>query len=226
MATINNTIRPRILVLHGFFDSAQNREHQMRSLTRTMKDMEFVFINSSFPFVNYGFLKPDEDPPADQRYQWFSYRPEWPVTDYSYDTLNESVTFIVNYIQHNGPFHGLLGFSQGAIVCVAALLNVVPQISLPDCMKFAIIVGCPSINDPTVKSALDNIKQHQQQIATLHVSGMNDTLITSAMSEMVFNCFDPSKAEFYQHKGGHYVPSDPPFRQKLRDFVQRTMSSP
>ena len=227
MATTNISARIRVLVLHGFFDSAQNREQQMRSLVRTMKDIDFVFINSPFPFVNYGFLKPGENPPADQRYQWFSYRPEWPVTDYPYDTLNESVTSVIDYIKQNGPFQGVLGFSQGAIVGVATLLNILPQLPLPDCVKFGILVGCPTINDPTLKSALHNLKQQQrEQISTLHVSGMNDTLITSAMSEAVFNYFDPSRAEFHQHKGGHYVPSDPPFRQKMRDFIQRAMSLP
>jgi hypothetical protein len=72
MATNISTSKTRILVLHGFYDHAQNRQHQMRSLIRSMKDIEFVFINSSFPFVNYGFLKSSDTSSNEQRYQWFS----------------------------------------------------------------------------------------------------------------------------------------------------------
>jgi predicted esterase len=209
----------RLLVLHGFCDSAQNREHHMRSLIRSMKDIEFCFINSPFLFVDHGFVAAPEMISNEQRYQWMSYRPEWSVADYSYDTLSDSITHVIDYIHRKGPFDGLLGFSQGAIVCAAALLNIPHCPSLPDCVRFAILVGCPAINDSTLKSALEMAHQHKQ-LPTLHISGMNDTLVTSTMSKTIFNYFNNSQAEFYTHKGGHYCPSDAEFRQKLREFFR------
>ncbi len=62
--------------------------------------------------------------------------------------------------------------------------------------------------------------QSEKVLPTLHISGSNDTLITSEMSEMVFKYFNPSLVEFYLHKGGHYCPSDSDFRQRLKDFIQ------
>lgn len=214
MAT--NTGRPqtRILVIHGFYDSAENRQNQMRSLIRSMKDIEFIFINSPFEFIDYGFLKTSNTSTNEQRYQWMSYNPEWPVANYNYDTIKESIEYIIDYINQNGPFDGLLGFSQGAIVCVTMLLNI------PKCIKFVILIGCPPINDSTIKPILETFNK-QNQLPTLHISGMNDTLITSEMSETIFKYFNPSFAEFYLHKGGHYCPNDSDFRQKLRDFIQR-----
>ena len=222
MASAAASSKIRILVLHGFFDSAENRQHQMRTLTRSMKDMEFVFVNSPFPFVNYGFVPASEALPADPRYQWFSYRPEWSVLDYSYDVIQESVAFIIDYIVQHGPFHGLLGFSQGAIVAVATLLQIPHWPCLPDCVKFVILVGCPSINDPTLKSTLETLHQ-KKTLPTLHVSGTKDTLIPPAVSETLFKRFPPPDAEFYLHKGGHYCPSDTDFRGIFRDFIQRAM---
>jgi hypothetical protein len=225
MATSISTSKTRILVLHGFYDSAQNRQNQMRCLIRSMKEIEFVFINSSFTFVDYGFLKSSDTASSEQRYQWFSYKPEWPVINYEYDTIKESIEYIVDYINQNGPFDGLLGFSQGAIVCVTMLLKIPTWPLIPNCIKFGIIVSCPPINDPTIKPILDKTFNQRDQLPTLHISGKNDTLITSEMSEMVFKYFNPSLAEFYLHKGGHYCPSDPDFRQKLKDFIQRANHS-
>lgn len=218
-------MKTRILVLHGFCDNAQNRQNQMRTLIRTMKDVDFVFINSPFPFVNLGFLKESDDivkEDSEQRYQWFSYQSDWPVNHYSYDTLKESTTFVIDYIKQSGPFQGLLGFSQGAIVCVAAMLNIEGIPTLPDCVKFSVVIGCPAINDVTVKKALQ-VFDKTKGILSLHVSGMNDTLIPTAMSKDVFQYFDSTKTKFHIHKGGHYCPSDSDFRQSLRDLIKHAI---
>ncbi|CAF1105252.1 unnamed protein product [Rotaria magnacalcarata] len=225
MATKVDQPKTRILVLHGFYDSAENRQHQMRSLIRSMKDIEFIFINSPFPFVDYGFLKSFDNTSNEQRYQWCSYNPEWPVTNYNYDTIQESIEYVVNYIDHNGPFHGLLGFSQGAIVCTAMYLNIPNWPILPSCIKFIILIGCPPINDPNIKPILETLNTQNQSVPSLHISGINDTLISTEMSESLFKYFNSSLAEFYKHKGGHYCPSDSDFRQKLRDFIQRANHS-
>ncbi|UJR19509.1 hypothetical protein I4U23_022639 [Adineta vaga] len=212
----------QILVLHGYYDSAANRQHQMRTLTRSMKEVEFVFLNSPFPFINYGFVLASEISHTDARYQWTSYRPELAGPDHPLDTLQESVTYIVEYINQNGPFQGILGFSQGALVAAASMLHISNCPSLPTCVRFVILVGCPSTNDPTMKAALDSFEK-EHAIPTLHVTGANDTLIPSSMSQIMFGYFHPSRAEFYIHKGGHYCPSDSDFRVKLRDFIQRAL---
>ncbi|CAF2475471.1 unnamed protein product [Rotaria sp. Silwood2] len=221
MAAKVDQSKTRILVLHGFYDSAQNRQYQMRSLIKSMKDIEFVFINAPFSFVDYGFLKSSDNSSNEERYQWMSYKPEDPVTNYNYDTMKESIEYIVNYIHSNGPFNGLLGFSQGAIVCATMLLNIPNWPILPCCIKFVILIGCPPINDETIKPILETFDRNNQLLPSLHISGMNDPLITPEMSEKAFKYFNPLVAEFYLHKGGHYCPNDSDFRQKLRDFIQR-----
>lgn len=222
MATKADIPKTRILVLHGFYDSAENRQSQMRNLIRSMKDIEFVFINAPFSFVDYNFLKSSDNPSNEQRYQWMSYKPEWPVTNYQYDTIKESVEYIVNYINQNGPFDGILGFSQGAIVCAVMAFNISNWPTLPSCIKFIILIGCPPINDEAIKPILETSDKNSQLVPSLHISGSNDTLITTEMSETVFKYFNPSLAEFYTHKGGHYCPSDSDFRQKLKDFIRRS----
>lgn len=224
MTTSTGQARHRILVLHGYYDNAQNRQHQMRSLTRALKEIEFVFIDAPYPFVDYGFLNPADPPSNEQRYQWFTYKPNWPVTSYNYDTIKESMAYVADYISREGPFDGLLGFSQGAIVCATMMLNVPQWPALPTCVQYVILVGCPPINDQTVKPLFEAADK-QSLLPSLHVSGMSDTLITPEMSQIVFNYFDPSSAEFYLHKGGHYCPNDSDFRRKLREFIARVSGS-
>jgi hypothetical protein len=54
---------------------------------------------------------------------------------------------------------------------------------------------------------------------------VNDTLVSSEMSQTVLKYFNPLLAGFYLHKGGHYCPNDSDFRQKLKDFIHRANHS-
>ena len=105
------TIVQKIVKPNAFFDS--NNE-----------DIEFVFLNAPFPFIDYGFLQSAENAATEQRYQWMSYKPEWSEIDFHYDTIKESIEYIIDYINENGTFDGLLGFSQGAVVCLTMLLKI------------------------------------------------------------------------------------------------------
>ena len=65
-------------------------------------------------------------------------------------TIDESIDWLLSYINENGPFDGILGFSQGASM-VTRLLRVTVE-TRP--FKFAILIGgvVSKMNDTSVRS--------------------------------------------------------------------------
>ncbi|QCD97164.1 Serine hydrolase FSH [Vigna unguiculata] len=57
-------------------------------------------------------------------YEWFQFEKDFTV----YFNLDECISYLCEYITANGPFHGFLGFSQGATLC-ALLLGYQAQAS-------------------------------------------------------------------------------------------------
>lgn len=92
--------KPKILALHGGGDSAQGLQSQrgMQDLMEELTEFEFVFVDT--PEDNGVWVR---DPPGGKGEGTDD--PNWADT---------SINFLDNYIEENGPFYGLLGYSQGA----------------------------------------------------------------------------------------------------------------
>ncbi len=98
--TYHSSSKPRILALHGGGDSAQGLESQrgMQDLMEELSEFEFVFVDS--PENDGVWIK---DPPGGKGEGTDD--PNWADT---------SINFLDSYIENNGPFYGLMGYSQGA----------------------------------------------------------------------------------------------------------------
>uniref|UniRef100_A0A3B4UW50 Esterase OVCA2 n=1 Tax=Seriola dumerili TaxID=41447 RepID=A0A3B4UW50_SERDU len=129
--------------------------------------------------------------------------------------IEESVSFVREALKAQGPFDGILGFSQGAAF-VAMLCSLQEQKLEPEFnFRFAILVaGFPSA-----------CKEHQKfyntslQIPSLHVFGLEDRVIPDNMSRELLPSFqDP---QVLTHPGGHFVPAASAHRQTYQDFLKR-----
>lgn len=129
--------------------------------------------------------------------------------------IEESVTVVREAVKAQGPFDGVLGFSQGAAF-VAMLCSLQEQKLEPEFnFRFAILVaGFPSA-----------CKEHQKfyqpplQIPSLHVFGLEDRVIPDNMSRELLPSFqDP---QVLTHPGGHFVPAASAHRQTYQDFLKR-----
>ena len=89
----------RILCLHGGDGSASSLEYQqgMQDLIAALPDCEFIFASS--PIAGGVWYN---DPPGGSKEP--TNDPDWAVT---------SVNYLNNFIEANGPFDAILGYSQG-----------------------------------------------------------------------------------------------------------------
>jgi predicted esterase len=114
-------------------------------------------------------------------------------------------------VEKEGPFDGLLGFSQGA--AAAALLLACH----PTWFRCALLVAGFVPLDPTLAAALEGRRLPH---ACLLVSGETDTLVPSYRGEQLAACFEHS--ERFVHAGGHGLPSNAQFRSAAKDFFEVT----
>lgn len=103
-----NKDRLKILVLHGGGSNSEVLKYQvgMQNLMNSneLNNYEFVFVNSPYKDGNWW-----PDPPSKNE----------PTTNINHAEL--SINYLKNFIKTNGPFYGILGYSQGAAMSIVLL---------------------------------------------------------------------------------------------------------
>jgi len=138
---------------------------------------------------------------------WWHTVTDW-LTTPVYPGVEESIAVIDKFIKENGPFDGLLGFSQGAVM--AAVLSNTNQFNF----KFVIICAAfvPSLTSFSVGDQFNTVP-------SLHLYGRNDTLVSPSYSKKLSTMFHDCIS--FEHKGGHFVPTDSDSKKIFREFFER-----
>lgn len=218
----------RVLCIHGYRQNSSSFREKTGALRKLLKkQVELVYlsaphsvqqVNSEAPAKENG-SGPGPGGDEDPRGWWFS---DTQARSFSAQQqceeslgLDESVTVVREAVKTQGPFDGILGFSQGAAF-VAMLCSLQEQKLEPEfCFRFAILVA-------GFRSAC---REHQKfysapiQFPSLHVFGLEDRVIPDNMSRELLPSFqDP---QVLTHPGGHFVPAASAHRQTYQDFLKR-----
>ncbi|KAJ5318274.1 hypothetical protein N7476_004694 [Penicillium atrosanguineum] len=214
----------KILVLHGHGQSAEiikPKTRYVRDVFSTLSDgikFEFEYLSGVLPAY------PDADDPQDQRV-WGYGEPEGDKIK----GLDISIRHILDALDQNGPFIGMIGFSSGAAMTaiVTSILEKrrticdIPWKTHHPQLEFAICLSgfklrnqyyeafyCPRISTPM-----------------FHAFGELDATVTPTQTEAL--ALDCSYPWFYQFFGGHYVPQIKEyisFRHSLEYFLRNVLS--
>ncbi|KAJ8625053.1 hypothetical protein MRB53_033583 [Persea americana] len=129
--------KPRFLCLHGFRTSGEIMKKQIGKWPDSvLEKLDLVFLDAPFPCQGKSDVEGIFPPPY---YEWFQFNPEFS----DYQNFDECLAYLEDFMIKQGPFDGLVGFSQGAILSAALpglqskglALTKVPKI------KFVIIIG-------------------------------------------------------------------------------------
>ncbi|KAM7374451.1 hypothetical protein PAMP_007107 [Pampus punctatissimus] len=216
----------RVLCIHGYRQNSSSFREKTGALRKLLKkQVEFVYVNAphsvqqvnSEDKQNGSASEPGGD--EDLRGWWFS---DTQARSFSAQQqceeslgLDDSVAVVKEAVKVQGPFDGILGFSQGAAF-VAMLCSLQEQNLEPEfCFRFAILVA-------GFRSAC---REHQKfynapiHIPSLQVFGLEDRVIPDNMSRDLLPSFqDP---QVLTHPGGHFVPAASSHRQTYQDFLKR-----
>lgn len=130
------------------------------------------------------------------------------------DEISISIEYLKEYIRDNGPFVGILGFSQGAGVA-SGLINQYSSTFSTDPLKFAIFFGGIKLAQPSCQSWYEP----EIAIPTLHVLGELDVMVEHSRSERLINACSEAQRTVLIHGGGHFIPNNRSFVKKVVDWV-------
>eukprot|EP01102_Stenamoeba_stenopodia_P000687 TRINITY_DN10640_c0_g1_i2.p1 TRINITY_DN10640_c0_g1~~TRINITY_DN10640_c0_g1_i2.p1 ORF type:complete len:149 (-),score=23.14 TRINITY_DN10640_c0_g1_i2:159-605(-) len=135
---------------------------------------------------------------------------------------------IKRLLQEQGPFDGIIGFSQGglfsALLC-GMLMEESPGLRLP--FGFAMFFSAFTSPLPSLKHYYDKIRsitdQDSYELLTLHGWGAADDLVHPEMSEKLYETFPHHDSKTFRliHPGGHYVPTSSASKPIIRDFLKK-----
>ncbi|KAF3531131.1 hypothetical protein DY000_02038177 [Brassica cretica] len=201
--------KPRFLCLHGFRTSGEIMKIQLHKWPQSVIDrLDLVFLDAPFPCQGKSDVEGIFDPPY---YEWFQFNKEFN----EYTNFEKCLEYLEDRQIELGPFDGLIGFSQGAILsgglpglqAKGIALQKVPKI------KFIIIIGGAMFKSTNVaKDAYSST----MDIPSLHFLGETDFLKPYG-TELIDSFENPVVVH---HPKGHTVPRlDEKSLEKVTAFI-------
>jgi len=191
----------KILALHGFRQNGEGLRARTRKLRQALEGIaEITYVSS--PLL--------ADPETPMQRAW------WLASDDNreYTGFDASVAYLEAVFREQGPFDGVLGFSQGGtLTAVLAAMLPHPTISF----RFAL---CISAFPSGAREHEKLIVPQSIALPALHVLGLHDRMVTADRSIKLFEVFDPATATLVKHGGGHFVPGAWPYAD-IQAFVSR-----
>ena len=206
----------KVLVVHGYRQNASSSRLKTGAFRKGLKKyIDCVFITA--PNVIPGGSSDENEECG----WWFSKRDESSVLSFNAlelsdieDGHQQSVDLIRKTCKEQGPFDGILGFSQGATM--VAHICALAQNDTDFSFKFAII--CAGFKS---RSSLHEKFNSEGEITmpSLHVFGDTDQVIAKEMSLGLVKCF--SDATLLNHGGGHFIPAGSAEKKQYQAFLDR-----
>ncbi|GFQ00577.1 upf0483 protein agap003155 [Phtheirospermum japonicum] len=194
----NGERKLRLLCLHGFRTSGEIIKKQVTGKwpESVLEKLDLVFVDAPFPCQGKSEVEGIFDPPY---YEWFQFNKEFT----EYQNFDECLAYIENCMIKNGPFDGLLGFSQGVA------LTKVPKI------KVVIIISGAKFRNPSVA---EKAFSSPIQCPSVHFLGDQDFLKTHG-TELLDSFVDPV---VIRHPKGHTIPRfDEKTLESMLSFLEK-----
>ncbi|XP_064613787.1 esterase OVCA2-like isoform X2 [Liolophura sinensis] len=224
MATNSDNPPLNILCLHGYRQNSQTFREKTGAFRKIIKNKaKLVFITAPniVPPLESEEGAADTPISSDQRGWWFS-RPDdyfraQDITDCD-KGFRESVDVVCKCFKEEGPFDGVLGFSQGASFLSLLCAIKEQDTDSPIQFDFAIVVA----GFKSRSSDHQDLYRNKVSCPSLHVYGETDGVIPKDMSEELANdqFIEPT---ILQHPGGHFIPASSAQKKVYLDFLNKMM---
>ncbi|XP_030041803.1 esterase OVCA2 [Microcaecilia unicolor] len=216
-------VRPaplRVLGLHGYRQNERVFRERTGALRKLLRGrMELVCVSGPLRVRAREAPTEELDPqPEEPRGWWFS-NSQLQTFDALEETdssqgLEDTLALLDRVFAEQGPFDGVLGFSQGAALgAILCALKSQEDHRFP--FHFAILVaGFKSRSAEHQGYYQDTIK-----VPTLHVFGEMDRVIPGPMSQELLSCF--REPVVLTHQGGHFLPASASQKNTYCTFLDK-----
>ena len=160
------------------------------------------YLNGTHPYV--ATSESSQVSPIESQRVWYN------ATDDSsvYTGIEESIAHVLHHVKLNGPYEGIIGFSQGSIL---ASLIIKQQ---PSLFKYFVSISGFCARSDKYKTYYS--PNEPLDVASLHIYGRRDTLVDPSRSQDFAKCFRDSAC--VEHEAGHFAPDAWPI-YKLAEFI-------
>ncbi|KAK8651573.1 hypothetical protein V6N13_141172 [Hibiscus sabdariffa] len=150
---------------------------------------------------------------------------DWKIANQPFDPLqyqgqtdgfDVSLAYLKKVFSEQGPFDGILGFSQGA--AMTALLAA-QRDKLKGEIDFRFVILCSGFALPSA-----DFGQTPINCPSLHIFGSDpgkDRQITSHTSRYLASRFEDGCSVIIEHEFGHIIPTRSPYIGNIKDFLRR-----
>ncbi|KAF4440058.1 hypothetical protein F53441_12380 [Fusarium austroafricanum] len=199
----------RILCLHGAGTNSEIFRIQLGSVIHNLLQDD--------PTLSFEFYDAEvECPPAKgiealsegPFYEWYSWDPQQRILPA--ETTTDAIDNVLDMIAEEGPFDGVVGFSQGAAIIASVLAHYSKQNPLQpqtNLFKFAMFICGSKPFTYDGMSRIDHCCKPIVQIPTAHVVGKKDQWYKESLG--LFALCDSHSAKIYDHGQGHSLPVNP-----------------
>lgn len=249
----------KLLMLHGYTQSGNLFHAKSRALVKHIqKAFPLHEVSAIYP-TGPIHLKPSDIPgyePSDtaepeesiEAFGWW--RRSNTANPPLYTGIEDGLATVAKVLSEEGPFDGVIGFSQGAAMAgmVAAMLEPGrkeafahfaaqdgQEVGLPFPASFAV----PGFSHPPLKFALcysgfrapgaryRGFYEHPPiQTPVLHILGTMDAVVEDSRSRALIDACegDPEKdGSVVWHPGGHFLPSQRPYLDAAVQFIRKQL---
>ncbi|KAI0022606.1 serine hydrolase FSH [Xylariomycetidae sp. FL0641] len=184
----------KILCLHGNGTNSSVMELQTAPLRHELDDgHEYEFVEAVFPAAMSAGIGGLSSP----GHSFYAY-----YDPGSLDSLQSTLTQLKDYVATEGPFDAIMGFSAGAVLAAAYILQV-PNGSIEEAaFKCAVFLSSAVSKAELKYLGLDG---RMIQIPTAHIWGSNDDTAPTGGQDISRLC-NPRRRFVYTHDGAHEVP--------------------
>lgn len=228
--------------MHGFRQNASGFKGRTASLAKKLKNIaELVFTDAphELPFI----YQPSSEssplqncsPPLSEnckrKFAWlvapdFSRSDmDWKVSDGPFDPnqyqqqtdgFDVSLAYLKTVFSQQGPFDGILGFSQGAALAGSICAQ---RERLMGEIDFRFVILCSGFSLHSEKFEHGSIS-----CPSLHIFGSDlgkDRQIVKQASIDLAVAFEDGCSVIIEHDSGHIIPTRSPYIDEIKDFLQR-----
>ncbi|CAD8071089.1 unnamed protein product [Paramecium primaurelia] len=182
--------KKKILCLHGNGANKEFHSYQLRQFEKEFNDIEFVTINgpisitrnvhASQVVIPQNFAKMIENKPL---FTWGNF---FKLDNNNIDAVfQESLDYVIKILKEQGPFYGVLGFSQGSAVA-ARLATLIDDKQI----DLGYEINCFIFSSGSMMT-LPNKRLIFCQIPSIHFIGINDFLYDRIINS-IFKSFSYS----------------------------------
>ncbi|GMM54019.1 putative serine hydrolase [Maudiozyma humilis] len=234
---------PKLLFLHGFLQNAKVFSEKSSGIRKLLKkaniqcdyiDAPVMLEKKDLPFV-MDDEKWQATLDADVNRAWFYH------SEISHELdLSEAIAYVVKHIKENGPYDGIVGFSQGAALSTILTNKITTLLPEHPEFKMSLIISGYSFTeaDPEHEGELRITEKFQDAFTPqpdsktqlMFIYGEADQAVPCVRTKYLIDLYKNAgvpedRISVFTHPGGHMVPNKKDIIRPVVEKIQKALEN-